>query len=107
MQPAAPQWWWVKVAIGCLGTCSNDCSTTLDGSAIVVRRRLLLQHLFRSQTAMVGDRFDTDIALGKQGGLVTVLVLTGVATRDDVERLPLSLRPDYVLPFLASLVGYT
>jgi ribonucleotide monophosphatase NagD (HAD superfamily) len=30
-----------------------------------------------SRTAVVGDRLDTDIAMGKQGGLVTLLPLTG------------------------------
>lgn len=55
---------------------------------------------------MVGDRLDTDIALGKQGGLVTVLVLTGVAQPSDVEGLATGERPDFVLPSLASLAGY-
>lgn len=58
------------------------------------------------QTAMVGDRLDTDIALGKQGGLVTVLVLTGVATLDDVQALSASERPDFVLPSLAGFIGH-
>jgi ribonucleotide monophosphatase NagD (HAD superfamily) len=26
---------------------------------------------------MIGDRLDTDVAMGKQGGLVTLLPLTG------------------------------
>lgn len=30
-----------------------------------------------SHTAMIGDRLDTDIAMGKQGGLMTLLPLTG------------------------------
>jgi hypothetical protein len=30
-----------------------------------------------SRTAMIGDRLDTDIAMGKQGDLVTLLPLTG------------------------------
>lgn len=32
-----------------------------------------------TRTAVVGDRLDTDIAMGKQGGLVTILPLTGAA----------------------------
>lgn len=32
------------------------------------------------RTAIVGDRMDTDIALGRQGGLCTILPLTGEAT---------------------------
>ncbi len=36
------------------------------------------------QAVMIGDRLDTDILAGKRAGLLTVLVLTGVSTRDDV-----------------------
>lgn len=39
-------------------------------------------------TIMVGDRMDTDILTGIESGLETVLVLTGVTSRDMVERFP-------------------
>jgi len=39
-------------------------------------------------TIMVGDRMDTDVRVGIESGLETVLVLTGVATRPMVERFP-------------------
>jgi NagD protein len=35
-------------------------------------------------TAMIGDRMDTDVVAGLEAGMYTVLVLTGVATRDEV-----------------------
>ncbi|HWE09000.1 MAG TPA: HAD-IIA family hydrolase [Solirubrobacteraceae bacterium] len=38
--------------------------------------------------AMVGDRMDTDVASGLEAGMETILVLTGVSTREDAERHP-------------------
>lgn len=40
------------------------------------------------QTAMVGDRMDTDVVSGIEAGLKTILVLSGVTSRDDAERYP-------------------
>ncbi|MFH1833682.1 MAG: HAD-IIA family hydrolase, partial [bacterium] len=42
--------------------------------------------LSSSQTLFVGDRLDTDIAMGRAVGMVTVLVLTGVTGEDDLRR---------------------
>jgi len=44
---------------------------------------------------VVGDRLNTDIALGAEGGMRTALVLTGVATREEVEDS--EVRPDHVV----------
>lgn len=37
---------------------------------------------------MIGDRMDTDVVAGIESGMETILVLTGVTRRDDVERFP-------------------
>jgi NagD protein len=39
-------------------------------------------------TAMVGDRMDTDVVSGLEAGLETILVLTGVTSREEAERFP-------------------
>jgi NagD protein len=39
-------------------------------------------------TAMIGDRMDTDVVAGLEAGMETILVLTGLTTKDDVERHP-------------------
>jgi len=38
--------------------------------------------------AMIGDRMDTDIVSGLEAGMETILVLTGVTTREQAERHP-------------------
>lgn len=50
---------------------------------------------------MVGDRPDTDVALGQVMGWTTVLVLSGVTTSAD--EVPTALQPDLILPSLADL----
>src|ERR671923_469114 len=53
-------------------------------------------------TAMVGDRMDTDIVAGLEAGMETVLVLTGVTTREDIERHPY--RPSRIVESVAELI---
>lgn len=50
---------------------------------------------------LVGDRLDTDIALGERAGLTTVLVRTGVT--DDDKLATSDITPDYVLDSLADI----
>ncbi|HEY2318655.1 MAG TPA: HAD-IIA family hydrolase [Solirubrobacteraceae bacterium] len=38
--------------------------------------------------AMVGDRMDTDVISGLEAGMETILVLTGLTTREDADRHP-------------------
>jgi NagD protein len=52
-------------------------------------------------TAMIGDRMDTDIVSGLEAGLETILVLTGVSTRESAERFPF--RPSRILESVAEL----
>ncbi len=52
-------------------------------------------------TAMIGDRMDTDIVAGMEAGLLTVLVLSGVTTADEIETFPY--RPSVVLDSVADL----
>jgi glycerol 3-phosphatase-2 len=54
------------------------------------------------RVALVGDNLDADIAGGKRAGLVTILVLTGTATRQELATA--SVRPDLTLDHLAALV---
>jgi NagD protein len=39
-------------------------------------------------SAMIGDRMDTDVVSGMEAGMETVLVLSGLTTREEAERQP-------------------
>jgi NagD protein len=53
-------------------------------------------------TMMIGDRMDTDIISGIEAGLETVLVLTGLTTRESAEREPY--RASRVIESIADLL---
>ena len=55
------------------------------------------------ESCIVGDRLDTDIYLGKEGGLRTILPLTGVTDVADLAVLSESRMPDFVIQSLAEL----
>ncbi|MFB0535176.1 MAG: HAD-IIA family hydrolase [Anaerolineae bacterium] len=48
----------------------------------------------KEDTAIVGDRLETDVLGGYNAGLMTILVLSGAATRQDVDSAPV--KPDLV-----------
>lgn len=58
-----------------------------------------------ASTLMIGDRMDTDVIAGLEAGLATILVLTGISTRDTVEQYPF--RPSLVVESVADLIGRT
>jgi len=54
------------------------------------------------ETAMIGDRMDTDIVSGLEAGLSTILVLTGVTTREQTDHFPFL--PSRIVDSVADLV---
>jgi len=50
---------------------------------------------------MIGDRIDTDIQAGKNFGIKTALVLSGVVTRSNLQKYEVS--PDYVFEDMMDL----
>jgi NagD protein len=69
---------------------------------LMMRSALNAIEAHSEETAMSGDRMDTDIISGLEAGLETILVLTGVTTRADAERFPF--RASRILDSVADLV---
>jgi NagD protein len=53
-------------------------------------------------TAMIGDRMDTDIVSGLEAGWRPILVLSGVTAPEDAERHPY--RPSRIVDSVADLI---
>jgi NagD protein len=53
-------------------------------------------------TAMIGDRMDTDVVAGIEAGLHTILVRTGISDDAEIARYPF--RPTEILNSVADLV---
>lgn len=64
--------------------------------AVAARTGIPLQ-----QTAMVGDRLYTDIAMGANSGITSILVLSGETSREDLAES--DIRPDYVFEDIGAL----
>ncbi len=57
----------------------------------------------RKETVIVGDRMDTDVLAGIEAGIETVLVLSGVTTREGTDKF--AYRPNYILDGVGDIVG--
>ena len=68
---------------------------------LMMRTGLNMLGVHSSEAVMIGDRMDTDIVTGIESGLDTVLVLSGVSTRETVKLFPY--RPRLIL----NGVGYS
>lgn len=70
----------------------------------IVEEALRLTVLQKDELAMVGDRLYTDIATGKNFGMLSILVLTGEATRADLESS--EVQPDLIFERLSAMNQY-
>jgi NagD protein len=56
----------------------------------------------REEAIVIGDRMDTDIRCGLESEIDTLLVLSGITSRDEIDRFPY--RPQYVLKGIIDLI---
>ncbi len=62
---------------------------------LMLRHGLKKLNCHSEEIAFIGDRMDTDIIAGIESNVDTVLVLSGVTSREDVDKFPY--RPTYIL----------
>jgi NagD protein len=68
---------------------------------LMLRTALRVIDAHSEDAVMIGDRMDTDIVMGIESGLETVLVLTGVTTREEADRFPY--RPTQIVESVADI----
>ncbi|MBR2048436.1 MAG: HAD family hydrolase [Oscillospiraceae bacterium] len=70
---------------------------------LMLRQGLGLLGCHSSEIVFIGDRMDTDIIAGIESNVDTLLVLSGVTTREDVDNFPY--RPKYILNGICDLMA--
>ncbi|XP_060802705.1 glycerol-3-phosphate phosphatase isoform X2 [Amyelois transitella] len=89
-------------------TCSERKALVLGKPHDYVRKFLESCGLDPARTLMIGDRCNTDIEFGVRCGFQTLLVLSGVTSNKDLERLRNEKKPplpDVVLPKLGDILS--
>ena len=76
-------------------------------SKILIKEALEILNLRPKDVVVVGDQIDIDIAVGRKVGAKTLLVLTGVTTNSNLNKMKKRFKekPDYVLNNLGDLFG--
>src|SRR4051812_20323294 len=69
---------------------------------LMMRSALNALGVHSEATTMIGDRMDTDVVAGIEAGVETILVLSGVTTREEAERFPY--RPSAIIGSVADLL---
>ena len=70
---------------------------------LMMRTGLRLLGCHSAEAVMIGDRMDTDVISGMESGMSTVLVLTGVSTRETLDTY--AYRPSIVLSGVGDIPG--
>jgi NagD protein len=69
---------------------------------LMMRSALRAIDAHSEESVMIGDRMDTDIISGMEAGMRTVLVLTGISSRETAERFPF--QPTRIVDSVADLI---
>jgi NagD protein len=69
---------------------------------LMMRIALKKIEIQREEAIVIGDRMDTDIRCGLESEIDTLLVLSGITSKEDIDKFPY--RPQYILGGVADLV---
>jgi NagD protein len=69
---------------------------------LMLRRGLKKIDCRSSEIVFIGDRMDTDIIAGIESNVDTILVLSGVTSKEDVDKFPY--RPKYILNGVGDII---
>lgn len=84
--------------IGALEGATGEKLTEILGKPSRLAADFIIKEVLQlppEQCYMVGDRLETDIKMGNDSGMKSVLVLTGITTKEMAEKT--DIKPDYVL----------
>lgn len=73
-------------------------------SEITIQVAVETMNLRPQDCLLVGDRLETDMAMGKKAGMATALVLTGVTKRELIVQSPW--RPDFIWESVGDILKY-
>ncbi|MDR7420060.1 MAG: HAD-IIA family hydrolase [Armatimonadota bacterium] len=90
--------------IAAVEACTGHPVEEVVGKPSSIMGRVLVEHLgtLPADTLMVGDRLETDLAMGRAAGMATAVVLTGVTTA--IAAAAADPPPDFVLERLDQLL---
>ncbi len=90
--------------IAALETMTGRTLQLLAGKPSTLTMEVALDRLGRpaERCMMVGDRLETDIAMGQNAGMLTAVALTGVSTRADIARM--TIPPTFAIERLSELL---
>ncbi|MFS0750590.1 HAD-IIA family hydrolase [Oceanobacillus sp. 1P07AA] len=94
--------------IGALEGATGEKVEMILGKPSVQAAKFITQELMRlppEQCFMIGDRIETDIKMGIESGMHTVLVLTGITTKEMVNQS--QYQPEFIVDSIRDLIDAT
>uniref|UniRef100_A0A060T2T1 4-nitrophenylphosphatase n=1 Tax=Blastobotrys adeninivorans TaxID=409370 RepID=A0A060T2T1_BLAAD len=93
--------------VGTLETCTGRKPTALGKPSPAMMDCIKAEkEIVPERTCMIGDRLNTDIMFGRQGGLGTLMVLTGVDKEETILSGNAIAQPDFYIDKLGSIYEY-